>query len=120
VILADTSIWIDHLRAPNALFGRLLVEEQILVHPYVIGELAVGNLKERNKLLRELADQPQAKKALDSDVLVLIERNELFGKGIGFIDAHLLASTRICKAKLWTTDKRLHAIAVNLGLAEVY
>jgi hypothetical protein len=76
VILADTSIWIDHLRAPNALFGRLLVEEQILVHPYVIGALAVGNLKERNKLLREMTDQPPAKKALDclGRVLVLLMR----------------------------------------------
>ncbi len=120
MIIADTSVWIDHLRAQNALFGRLLVEEQILVHPYVIGELAVGNLRERGKLLRELADLPEAKKALDSDVLTLIERNELFGKGIGFIDAHLLASARICNAKIWTTDKRLHAIAVNLGLADAY
>lgn len=120
MILADTSVWIDHLRVHNAMFSQLLAVGQILVHPFVVGELAVGNLRERGKLLRELADLPEAKKALDSDVLILIERNELFGKGIGFIDAHLLASARICNARIWTTDKRLHQIAINLGLADAY
>ena len=120
MILADTLIWIDHLRSNNSVFGRLLVNGQILVHPFVIGELAVGSLKERNKLLRELADQPEAKKALDTDVLVLIEQNKLFGRGIGYVDAHLLASARICEAKIWTNHKRLHLAAVELGLASVY
>ena len=120
MILADTSIWIDHLRSNNSVFSRLLANAQILVHPFVIGELAVGTLKERNKLLRELADQPEAKKALDADVLVLIENNKLFGRGIGYVDAHLLASARICKAEIWTNDKRLHSAAVELRLASVY
>jgi predicted nucleic acid-binding protein len=120
VILADTSIWIDHLRSHNALFARLLADAQILVHPYVIGELAVGNIKERRRLLLDLSDQPQAPAAHDNEVLTLIERNELLGKGIGYIDVHLLASARLCKAKLWTTDKRLHAIAVGLGLSNAY
>jgi predicted nucleic acid-binding protein len=120
MIIADTSIWIDHLRTHNQVFGRLLVDAQILIHPFVVGELAVGNLKDRNKLLRELADQPKAKKALDTDVLVLIDNNKLFGRGIGYVDAHLLASARICEAKIWTTDKRLHTAAVELGLASAY
>jgi predicted nucleic acid-binding protein len=120
VILADTSVWIDHLRASNAMFSRLLIEGQILVHPFVIGELALGNLKDRRKFLQELSDQPHAQKALDTDVLVLIEQNHLFGKGVGFIDAHLLASARICNAQIWTTDKRFHEVAVNLGLAHAY
>lgn len=120
MILVDTSVWIDHLRARNAAFSQLLAEGQILVHPYVFGELAVGNLRERKKFLEELSDLPKAKKALDSDVITLIEHNELFGKGIGFIDAHLLASARICNAKIWTTDKRLYAISVNLGLSDAY
>ncbi len=120
MILADTSIWIDHLRSHNSVFGRLLVDGQILIHPFVIGELAVGSLKERKKLLRELSDQPEAQKAHDTEVLALIENNKLFSKGIGYVDAHLLASARISESKIWTNNKRLHAAAVELGLASVY
>ena len=118
--LADSSVWIEHLRKPDAAFSRLLALQQILVHPFVVGELLLGNLKEREKFIAELALQPAAKKARDGDVLELIENNTLFGKGIGYIDAHLLASAKICNAKIMTRDKRLYAAAINLGLADMF
>jgi predicted nucleic acid-binding protein len=120
MILADTSVWVDHLRKPEPVFWQLLEQQLVFVHPYVVGELALGNLKDRAQFIAELKKQPQAKKALDGDVLTLIENNKLFGKGIGYVDAHLLASARICNAKIWTRDKRFHAVAINLGLAELY
>jgi len=120
MILLDTSVWIDHLRKNDGILARLLEEQQILVHPFVVGELALGTLRQRRQVLNELAKLPVAIKASDTEVLVLIERHRLAGSGIGYIDAHLLASASIGNASLWTRDKHLHQVAVSLGLAQLY
>jgi hypothetical protein len=117
VILVDTSIWIDHLRKNEAGMWRLLRTGQVLSHPLVVGELAMGSFKRRDLLLSELSDLPQAKVAEDDEVLHFISRHALFGLGIGYIDAHLLAAVRLMPGTLlWTRDKRLSEIANKLGL----
>jgi predicted nucleic acid-binding protein len=118
VILVDTSVWVDHLRAGDRTLVRLLENSQVLVHPFVIGELALGNVRQRANLLAELQNLPQAPVASDQEVLRFIELHELFGLGIGYVDAHLLAAVRLSAgSSLWTRDKRLLAIAVHLGTA---
>jgi hypothetical protein len=118
VILADTSVWVDHLRRGDKTLAALLDAGTVLVHPFVIGELALGNLRQREILLNALADLPHASVATDAEVLHFIERHALSGRGIGYIDAHLLAAAKLTAgAELWTNDKRLHAVAVQLGLA---
>lgn len=118
MILADTSIWVDHLWASDPLMADRLSGKEILCHPLVIGELAMGNLANRATLLHALTRMPQAVRARDGEVLALVERERLFGLGIGFVDAHLLASTLLTDdARLWTRDRRLHAAAARLGIA---
>jgi predicted nucleic acid-binding protein len=118
VILVDTSVWVDHLRAGDRTLVRLLENSQVLVHPFVIGELALGNVRQRANLLAELQNLPQAPVASDQEVLRFIELHELFGLGIGYVDAHLLAAVRLSAgSSLWTRDKRLLAIAVHLDTA---
>jgi predicted nucleic acid-binding protein len=117
MILVDTSVWIDHLRKSNARLKALLGVGQVLVHSFVVGELALGNLRQRDVILRSLRDLPQAVSAGDGEVLGFIERNALFGLGIGYVDAQLLASARLSVALLWTHDKRLQEAAIKLGLA---
>ena len=117
MILVDTSVWIDHLRAGNKHLVDLLNSSQVLAHPFVIGELACGNLHKRDDVLRLLNDLPRAPLASQEEVLHFIERNQLMGKGIGFIDAHLLASTALADAAIiWTLDKRLQKSAGKLKL----
>jgi predicted nucleic acid-binding protein len=117
VILVDTSIWVDHLRSGNAGLARLLEKGQVLVHPFVIGEMALGNLKHRDVVLGAMHDLPHANVATDSEVLHFIDREVLFGRGIGYVDAHLLASIRLTPGtSLWTRDKRLHAVADQIGV----
>jgi predicted nucleic acid-binding protein len=118
MILADTSIWIDHLRTGDARLSTSLHASRIITHPFVIGELALGRLKQRGKILTALADLPQAPVATASEVLHFIEQNGLAGQSIGYVDAHLLAAVRLGDGTtLWTRDKRLRAIAERLGLA---
>jgi predicted nucleic acid-binding protein len=118
VILADTSVWVDHLRAGDKALTVLLGKGMVLTHPFVIGELALGNLRQRETVLNALTDLPHASIATDTEVLHLIEHRELFGRGIGYIDAHLLAAVQLtANAELWTNDKRLHDVAIQLGLA---
>jgi predicted nucleic acid-binding protein len=118
VILVDTSVWVDHLRAGDRTLVRLLENSQVLVHPFVIGELALGNVRQRANLLAELQNLPQAPVASDQEVLRFTELHELFGLGIGYVDAHLLAAVRLSAgSSFWTRDKRLLAIAVHLGTA---
>ena len=117
MILVDTSVWIDHLRAGEAALAERLKAGQVLTHPFVIGELALGNLRGRETVLGALQDLPQASVASDREVLHFIERHALFGIGIGYIDAHLLAAVRLTPGSaLWTHDKRLAAAAEKLGL----
>ena len=117
MILVDTSVWVDHLRKGDARLKALLETGQVLIHSFVIGELALGNLRQRDAILQPLQDLPQAVSADAGEVLGFIERNALFGLGIGYVDAQLLASARLSAAHLWTHDKRLNQVAIRLGLA---
>lgn len=118
MILVDTSVWIDHFRSHDPLLFDLLHAEAIWIHPFVIGELALGSLANRKSKLQDLQDLPQVTAATDSEMLKFIERHQLFSKGIGFIDAHLLASLHLTPStKLWSRDKRLAAIAASMDLA---
>lgn len=115
MILADTSIWIDHLRSANPALVALLDRTLVLAHPWVIGELALGNLADRRVFLDLLGGLPQATVATTDEVHALIEHHTLHGLGIGYVDAQLLAATRITPgATLWTTDRRLAAVATRL------
>ena len=118
MILVDTTIWIDHIRAPQEGLRRLLLAKQVLAHPHVIGEVMLGSLRQRAVVLEELRNLPPAVVAEDDEVMRLIERESLFGLGIGWVDAHLLASTRLTiGASLWTRDRILAAVASRLALA---
>jgi hypothetical protein len=118
MILVDTSVWVEHLRAANEMLIALLNGGEVLGHPFVTGELALGNLRLRDPFLTDLQDLPQAPVALDEDVLQFISREALYGRGIGSVDAHLLAAARLTAgSKLWTRDRRLQAVASQLGLA---
>jgi len=118
MILVDTSVWVDHLRASDSTLVRLLGSNQVLIHPFVVGELACGNLRNRTEVLNLLQDLPQATVATDREVLFLIGHHELMGRGIGYVDAHLLASVTLnSPAGLWTRDRRLRMAAETLNLA---
>ncbi len=118
MILVDTAIWVDHLRAGDPGLIQALQRAEILIHPFVIGELALGTLRHRARLLELLADLPRATVATDGEVLGFIDRHGLAGCGIGYVDAHLLAATRLtADARLWTRDRRLAEMATELGVA---
>lgn len=117
MILVDTSIWVDHLRTSNAALIQLLDNGAVLAHPWVTGELALGNLSHREEVIWLLRDLPQASVADDDEILRLIEGKELFGAGIGYVDAQLLSATKLsAEATLWSNDRRLSAAAVRLGV----
>jgi len=99
VILADTSVWIDHLRATDKALAALLDAGMVLAHPFVIGELALRSLRQRDVVLKALADLPRANAAMDVEVLHFIERHALSGRGIGYVDAHLLASVQLTQQR---------------------
>jgi len=118
MILVDTSIWIDHLRSGDTRLVDLLDRSQVLAHPFVTGELACGNLRNRSEILRLLNDLPQSPVASPEEALHFIEHNQLMGLGIGYIDIHLLAATALAEnAKLWAGDKRLEKAASKMSLA---
>jgi predicted nucleic acid-binding protein len=118
VILVDTSIWVDHLRTGDARMTALLNATEVAVHPFIVGELAMGNLRQRTLVLADLGGLPQAASATDSEVMEFVARHGLYGRGIGWVDAHLLAATRLTDdCRLWTRDKNLAAVAAELGLA---
>ena len=118
MILVDTSVWVDHLSAGDKALSSMLDAGTVLAHPFVIGELALGNLRQREIVLSALSNLPHASVATDAEVLRFIDRHALSGRGIGYVDAHLLAAARLTAgAELWTNDKRLHGVAVQLGLA---
>jgi predicted nucleic acid-binding protein len=117
MILVDTSVWIDHLRHGDAELIKQLNAGLVLTHPFVIGELALGSLQNRDVVLGTLQNLPQVTVASDAEVLHFIESHTLFGTGIGYIDAHLLAAARLTPGTLiWTRDKRLLSESVRLGL----
>lgn len=117
MILADTSVWIDHFRMGNARLSDLLNEGAVLCHPFVIGELACGNLRKRDEILSLLAALPEAPAALHGEVLGFVAQHGLNGRGLGWIDAHLLASAMLSKCRLWTLDKQLERAARKLGVS---
>lgn len=120
MILVDTSVWVDHLRTQNARLAEVLISGLVLVHPFVIGELALGNLRQRETVLGSLLALRQPVVATDSEVLHFIDRHSLSGGGIGYVDAHLLAAVQLTSGTtLWTFDKRLHRVADRLGMAMV-
>lgn len=118
MILIDSSVWIDHLRAGEPGLAELLNSNNVLAHPFVVGELACGNLKNRKMILSLLQDLPTIQVATDEEVLFFVERHKLMGQGIGYVDAHLLAAVMLeGAAQLWTRDKRLGSVAESMGLA---
>ena len=116
MILVDTSVWVEHLRHGLPRLATLLQEGEVMIHPWVIGELACGNLRNRQQVLDLLQGLPMATVASDAEVLLLIGRDRLMGRGIGYVDAHLLASARLSHCRLWTQDRRLAAVALEQGL----
>jgi predicted nucleic acid-binding protein len=118
VILVDTSIWIQHLRRGHEALAELLDAGSVVLHPFVLGELALGNLSPRELVLNSLQALPQATVAMHEEVLAFIETGALSGLGVGYVDAHLLASVRLTAGTLlWTRDRRLQHAAERLGLA---
>jgi predicted nucleic acid-binding protein len=117
VILADTSIWVDHLRRTRFHFSELLMEGNVACHPFVVGELACGNLSNRQEILSLLKTLPGSSRVDDEEVVRFIERHRLMGSGIGIVDAHLLASSWVSGFPLWTSDKRLRGAAIRLDCA---
>jgi predicted nucleic acid-binding protein len=117
VILVDTSVWVDHLRAGEPLLADLLDRGQVMIHPFVIGELSLGNLANRAVVLGLLADLPGVAVASDAEVLRFVDAARLYGLGIGYVDAHLLAAARLTPGvAIWTRDNRLSAAAETVGL----
>jgi predicted nucleic acid-binding protein len=117
MILADSSVWIDHLRSGDAQLQAELMRDAILMHPLIAGELALGSLRNRTSILREIDSLPSAKLARNEEVRLLIEQRALFSRGAGFVDAHLLASVLLTPhTLLWTRDRRLRALAHSLGV----
>jgi predicted nucleic acid-binding protein len=117
MVLVDTSVWIAHLRAGQPALAALLLEEQVAMHPFIAGELSCGNLKQRGRILADLAALPAVTPASHAEVMGLIETRKLWGRGLGWIDVHLLASALLSQSRLWTLDKRLAATARELGLS---
>jgi len=120
LILVDTSIWVEHLRRREAALEASLSAGHVLMHPFIVGEIACGNLRHRAEVLALMRELPQTPVAAEGEVLQFIERRRLMGLGIGFVDAHLLASSILAEGtRLWTRDKRLAAIATEIGCAFV-
>jgi hypothetical protein len=116
MLLADTSVWIDHFRHGQSVLADCLSEGLVLMHPFVLGELACGGLKKRAVVLSDLQALPSAKLASNVEVLQLMEEQQLWGRGLGWVDIHLLASAKLSHCGFWTLDKKLGEAATELGL----
>jgi predicted nucleic acid-binding protein len=117
VILVDTSVWVDHLRGASPLLLELLERNRVIVHPFVIGEIALGSLRQREAVIALLDAMPRAPVATHGEVMGFIGWHGLYGQGVGYVDAHLLASVMLSEGgKLLTADKRLRAAAAHLGI----
>jgi predicted nucleic acid-binding protein len=114
-VLVDTSVWVDHLRTGDAHLAQLLEQNQVLCHPFVIGELACGRLINRLEILGSLQALPSAPTIEFNEFLYFVDQNKLYGVGIGFVDVHLLAAAILSDAAFWTADKRLKKVAGELG-----
>jgi hypothetical protein len=116
MVLVDTSIWISHFRENNFHLKKLLLDESVACHPFIIGELACGNIKNRKEIMSLLQALPQSLIADHDEILAFIEHNKLMGIGIGLIDVHLLASSLLSDLPLWTADKRLRTTASKVNI----
>ena len=116
MVLVDTSIWVTHLRQGNRQLETLLMDAEVMCHPFIIGELACGNLKNRDEILSLLKSLPLAPTIEFDEFIFFIERNRLMGIGIGFVDVHLLASAQLTEIPLWTADRHLKSAATKLDL----
>lgn len=117
MILVDTSVWVDHLRASEEALSTALNNAQVLCHPFVVGELACGSIAHRASTLELLDALPKAPMATNDEAMAMISKHTLYGRGIGWVDAHLLASTLIAAGcRLWTRDRRLAAVAAELNV----
>lgn len=119
MVFVDTSVWIAHLRDGVIGLEKLLIDGQVVCHPAVIGELACGNLRNRAEILSLLQALPMAQQAEHEEVLEFIERYRLMGKGMGYVDMHILTSTVLNNVTLWTLDKRLHEISIKMGVSYI-
>ncbi|MFM0205626.1 type II toxin-antitoxin system VapC family toxin [Paraburkholderia fungorum] len=120
MILVDTSVWIDHIGQSEPILVELLLHVRVRIHPYVIGEISLGSLRDRPAVLRALNDLPRVPVAMPDEVLFLVEQQQLFSRGIGYVDASLLASAKLQPGvTIWTRDKRLKKIADELSLSAV-
>jgi predicted nucleic acid-binding protein len=117
MILVDTSIWVDHFRTGDRVLGRLLETGLVLHHPWITGEIALGHLVQRQEILGLLGSLPAAPVAEPGEILVFVERHQLSGRGVGYVDVQLLAAAGLAGATIWTRDKRLAAAATRLGSA---
>jgi len=116
MVLVDTSVWVEHLRRGEAGLASLLEAAKVLCHPFIAGELACGHLRRRAEILGLLAALPSVGEATHDEVMHFVERHRLQGKGLGFIDMHLLASCALSKRSLWTLDARLARAAAQVGI----
>ncbi|HEU4390516.1 MAG TPA: PIN domain-containing protein [Blastocatellia bacterium] len=116
MILVDTSVWIEHFRAGSDRLKTLLFDEQVLCHPFIVGELACGTLRKRSEILSMLKALPQAHLVEHEEVLGFVEIRRFYGRGIGWVDADLLASTLLTGCMLWTFDKALRRAAAGLDV----
>lgn len=116
MVLVDTSVWIDHFRKKNGRLGSLLEIEEVAIHPFVLGEVACGQLTNRKEIIALLHALPHVSKVGDDELLLFLERHALMGRGVGLIDVHLLGSCYLDGCTLWTKDKRLNAVAGEMGI----
>lgn len=116
MVLVDTSVWVAHLRGGTIGLGALLNDGHVVCHPFIIGELACGNLRNRAEILSLLQAVPVAIPAEHEEVMRFIDNYSLIGKGLGYIDVHLLASAILTKTHLWTLDKKLQEVSLKMGL----
>ena len=116
MILVDTSVWIDHFHHSDEALKKLLLSNQVCIHPFILGELSCGNISNRKEVLALLRSLRSVDMVLDEEVFILIENRKLYGKGLGFIDIHLLASAMIHHVPIWTRDNTLKRVAGELGI----
>ncbi len=116
MVLVDTSVWVSHFRGGNTLLQTLLLEEVVVCHPFIIGEVACGHLKDRKKIISLFQALPSVTMPEHTEVLEFLERNRLMGLGMGWIDVHLLASALLNRVSLWTMDKKLREVATRLNV----
>ena len=119
MILADTSVWVNHFRSADSQLARMLVEEDVGLHPFVLGEIAAGNLRDRTRVLNYLSCLPQSAIAEEAEVHHLLQSERLWGTGLGWVDLHILAAVRLRGWRLYSADRAMNRIAAQLGISRV-